>query len=280
MYNQKFRGIVMERLIFLEGVPGVGKSTTSIQLRDRINGFGFSSECYLEADINNPIDLYWYAYVEKHEYDNLLKANAAFADEITLNTVTEDNYYLVRYQDFDKKYYSPELYTYLKEREVCYRAENPISFGMFSAIFINRWRGFLASPAMKNDYAIFDGSLIAHQANDIIRNYNASDEMLISYFSTICKLIAPYKPLAFYLESDDIWERIYEASVSRCSSIPPKEQVAFWENRKRVDLMILESLPIESHRFNITGSKWASAVDAMLTYVLKCNAFQGKTESI
>lgn len=255
------------RLIFVEGVPGVGKSTVTAKLCDILINQGFSAKCYLEADLNNPIDLYWYAYLTKSEYENILVLHDAFAEEIAANSVYEDEYVLVRYQDFESRYYSPELYEYFKAREVCYKARNPVPYEMFTRIFFDRWRSFLSSDLSKQDFLIFDGAFLAHQINDLIRNYNPTDDKIIRHLETIWQIIKPYTPVAFYLESQDIWERIRAANINRLQTIPPKEQTPFWENRKRIDVLALDRLPIEFHRFDISDESWDSAIDTMVMLI-------------
>ena len=263
------------QLIFIEGVSGVGKSTATTKLCDYLRGRGYSADSYIEADINNPIDLYWYAYLTTTEYKNILTIHHDFVNEIVENSICNNDYVLVRYQDFNidnnsiKHLYSSELYDYFKEREVCYKTKTPVSFEVFTQIFVNRWEIFLSSESAVRDYILFDGAFLAHQINDIIRNYKSSDDKTIEHLKIIWDIVKEYNPIVFYMESQDIWERIQSAQISRRQSIPPKEQTVFWENRKRIDLLALDRLPVESHRYDISDGCWDSAIAMMESRILE-----------
>ena len=60
----------MTKLIFIEGVSGVGKSTMVQTLQKELTGLGYKVKSYLEGDYTNPIDFYYTAYFTAHEYEN------------------------------------------------------------------------------------------------------------------------------------------------------------------------------------------------------------------
>ena len=263
------------RLVFIEGTPGVGKSTASVELNRILENSGCSAAYYLEGSVSNPVDLYWTSYLSTSEYAEMLGKYSDFTDEIKANSICESGYALVRYQKLDldldtiTKLYSSELHEYLRKREACYKTSNPVDFEMFTKIFRNRWLSFLSSDMAKCDYSIFDGAFLAHQISDMLRNYNPSDERVLRHLETLWDIVEPCKPIVFYLESKDVWERILSANTSRGQSIPPKEHTLFWENRKRLDLLALSRLPVESHRFDITDGSWNQAIEAMAAILIR-----------
>lgn len=58
----------MKKLVFVEGVSGVGKSTTAVKLRDALIDHGFQAVCHLEGDADNPVDFFNCAYLTKTEF--------------------------------------------------------------------------------------------------------------------------------------------------------------------------------------------------------------------
>ena len=52
----------MKKIVFIEGISGVGKSTVTQKLCNKLREMGFSADCFLEFDYENPIDFYSTAY--------------------------------------------------------------------------------------------------------------------------------------------------------------------------------------------------------------------------
>ena len=198
----------MHKIIFIEGVSGVGKTTTTALLYEKLRDKGYESSCYLEGASDNPLDPF----------------NGT---------------------------YPPAM---------------PIS--SFSETYLRCWLDY-AGNQQKNDFIlILDGTLFHHQINDLIREYNASDEVIINHLSALLHVIQPFNPIVFYLSSDDVGRRLQLARESRKQSIPTKDKIAFWENRKRVDLHALAALPVKSHIFNVDNG-WDTAVETLLKYVAR-----------
>lgn len=60
------------KLILVEGIPGSGKTTIAKRLYDHLVANNIKTNLYLEGDIDHPIDLGWYAYFCKHDYENFI----------------------------------------------------------------------------------------------------------------------------------------------------------------------------------------------------------------
>jgi hypothetical protein len=254
----------MSNLIFLEGISGVGKSSVSAALCDRLRRFGYSADCFLEGDSKSPLDLFNVSFLTGDEYRNLLRSYPAWADEIQKNSIIEPDYALVRYRDTTRKYYSQVLYEYLKEHEFCYNAENPVPLTRFSEVFIKMWGRFAENVIMTQGYLIFDGSLLHHQINDLIRNYNASATQIEAHICALIRTIDVLNPVIFYLISQDVSTRLTQARESRGQTPPTSEQIAFWEKRQQMDLWVLERIPVKSHRIDISDGSWDAALDIIV----------------
>ena len=77
----------MARLIFLEGISGVGKSTMARSLCDDLQSKGLSAKAYVEFDYTNPIDFYCVAYYTSEEYEMLCAENSENENAIRSNTI-------------------------------------------------------------------------------------------------------------------------------------------------------------------------------------------------
>ena len=111
-----------------------------------------------------------------------------------------------------------------------------------------------------------DGTLIHHQINDLIRNYDASGETIVEHLTVLLRAIQGLNPIVFYLSSRDVAQRLTHAHESRKQSIPTREKLAFWENRKHMDLYVLGKIPVTSHILNVDGG-WDTVLEMMIERV-------------
>jgi len=76
------------KLIFIEGITGVGKSTFAAKLQEALKNKGYSVDCYFENQdfVNNPINLMWHAYLTKDEYNVILEKYSDNSGEIIKNS--------------------------------------------------------------------------------------------------------------------------------------------------------------------------------------------------
>ena len=193
----------MNHLIFVEGVSGVGKTTTTVLLCDKLKNMGYKAVCYLEGDNNNPLD------------------------------------------PFNGKY------------------PPPMPLLEFYETYLQCWRNYVKNEIDTDTTLILDGTLLHHQINDLIREYKASDEVIANHFLQLMCVIKPLKPIIIYLSSEDIGYCLLQASISRKQPIPTDAKIAFWEDRKRVDLYVLERLSVESYMIDIDVG-WDIVIETMM----------------
>ena len=84
----------MKNIIFIEGVTGVGKSTTVNKLGDELRNRGYTVRCHNEGDPDNPLHLCWAAYLEIREYEHLLLKYPLFVKELSENIIYRGEYIL------------------------------------------------------------------------------------------------------------------------------------------------------------------------------------------
>jgi hypothetical protein len=246
----------MRKIIFVEGISGAGKSTVSVMLCEKLCGLGYPAGCFLEGDTDSPLDLFYTAYLTMLEYAGMLREYPGFADKLQKNSIIAPDYALVRYRDTRSKYYAPRLCEYLESREFCYNAAAPPPMREYSNVFVRLWRRFAQSSEIDCDFLIFDGSLLHHQINDLIRNYNAGEYEIAVHLTALLRTVGAYNPVVLYLLTDEVGKQLTEARKSRGKAPPTADEIAFWEKRKRTDLSVLEKLPAETFIADITdGSR-------------------------
>jgi len=258
----------VKKLVFVEGVSGVGKSTAVRALGERLTARGHSVCCYLEGDSASPLDLCWVAHFEKADYARFVAVNEPFQEVFERNRIDIGSDVLLRYRDGEKDLYTQEIMAEVQMREFCYPPPG-VPLQKFQEVFLGLWRRYVESNMDAScDYAVFDASLIGHTASDMLRSYNASIETIAHHVQALAACVQGFHPMALYLSSDDIGVRLAQAGQSQGQEPPTQEQTAFWTRRKAVDLAVLSRIPIKTHIIDITDGCWDSAYDEMMEYVV------------
>ena len=108
----------------------------------------------------------------------------------------------------------------------------------------------------KYDFILFDGSLLHHPINDLLQNYNASFDEITCHIQTLLKTVDKLNPQIVYLSSDNVAERLYKARISRKQTVPSSEQIRYWEERKQMDLAVMQELSIPCEVYDISDENW------------------------
>jgi hypothetical protein len=260
----------MTNLIFIEGVSGAGKSTAAKALAKKLCETGFSAVYYTEGDTGNPIDFYFVAFFSVDEYESLLTDYAEFAAAIKSHTIVVDDVRLVHYHDGKTPLFPEPLLGELKDREFCWKPTKPIPFAEYSRIMETVWRTFAQSTDDLPDYIIFDGSLINHPINDMLRNYNTPLHEISAHIAKLLNAVEMLNPMVFYYNPESVRNSLVNARTSRHERAATEEDIAFWENRNRVDLAVLAKLQIAPHILNIPLGGWDDAFDEMFDTIKRC----------
>ena len=262
------------RLIFIEGVSGTGKTTLAQKLCVKLREIGLATGCYLEGDSSNPIDFYCAAYFKKNEYEAVLAEYSGFAEDIERNTIIADKIRLARYFNGQTPLFSEPLLSIFRNHEFCWNPVNLIPLSEYTRVYKSVWEQFVQNTSNQLDYLIFDGSLIHHPINDMTRNYNATREQITCHLNTLIETVSSFHPQIIYMSSDSVAERLKKARISRKETPPSAEQIQFWENRKAMDLSVMQQLSIPCDIHNVTQENWDSMIDIMVNGV--CSVPCGK----
>ena len=242
----------MAKLIFLEGISGVGKSTMARSLCEDLQAKGLAAKAYLEFDYTNPIYFYCVAYYAAKEYEMLLTDNPENEASISSNTINAGKARLIHYFNEDTPLFEEPLLSEFMEREFCYNPRYPVSFEGYTEAYVAVWKNFAANLA-DNEIVIFDGSLLHHPLNDMIRNYNASKESAHSHIQKLLTSLGEIDYAVYYLQTEDIAKQLTTAHFNRGQQPPSETEISFWQRRFDYDMYILRTIPHRS--FNI-DNQW------------------------
>lgn len=256
----------MLRLIFVEGVSGVGKTVMTRKLRDILRESGFRADCYLEFDPSNPIDFYCAAYFDRDGYDDIRAQYPGQIDKIEENTVFADDVRLVRYYKRDIPQFEESLLSYMGEREFCWRPRRPVPMAEYTRVYRIIWENF-ARNTEGYDYLLFDGSLIHHPANDLTRNYGASRHQIARHVNMLLESVTSLHPRVVYLSAGNIAQRLQRARVNRGEKPCLTDGLKFWEERRRTDMAILKKVAVPYRLYDISKENWDELLPEILDYI-------------
>ncbi len=257
----------MTKLIFLEGVSGVGKSTMAKKLFEDLRSAGKTAKTYVEFDYTNPIDFYCVAYYNAEEYETLCAEYPQYEKTIRTNTVDAGDARLIHYFDEDTPLFEESLLSEFMEREFCYNPRNSISFEDYSEAYVAVWKNFVASLSDDVDFIIFDGSLLHHPINDMIRNYSATKEQVLTHIQKLLDSLGKTEYKIYYLQTADIAAQLQIAYHNRGQNQPDDSAIAFWEKRYDYDCFTLNSISVKYQVFDIQY-KWNNVEKEILKELL------------
>ena len=255
------------KIVFIEGISGVGKTTLTKKLYDELVSREISVDCYLEFDFMNPIDFYCAAYFDKNGYVDLLKAYSGFSKDISKNTIVADDIMLVRYYNKETPLFPEPLLGLLREHEFCWNPIRLVPISEYTRVYKSVWEQFALKTNNQFDCVFFDGSLLHHPINDMMRNYSASCDQIVSHISILLETVRELNPQVFYLSSDNIAERLQKARATRNEALPSADQIKFWEDRKKMDMAVMQELPIRFDTIDISRENWEHATEQILKRV-------------
>lgn len=199
------------RLIFIEGVSGVGKSTLTQKICAKLNEMGYAADCYLEGNIANPIDLYNSAY---------------------------------------------------------FQPVNRVPLSEYTRVSMLLWESFTHEADARLDFLLFDGSLLHHPVNDMMRNYTASCDQITYHVNHLIDIVHPLHPMVVYL-SNNHDERLQKVPVYRDEAPSSSEKTEFWQARKEMDMSVIRQLTIPCDCYDISQENWDYILDVIVKRILE-----------
>lgn len=255
----------MTRILFIEGVSGVGKSTLVSKLTERLRGQGYSVRSWVEFDFTNPIDFYCTAYLSSDEYEDLCNRFPASVEALRQYTVAADDIKLVRYYNEDTPLFDQPLLSELWDREFCYEPKNPVPLSEYTRVYQAVWRQYFSALGQETHFLIFDGSLLHHPINDMMRNYHADKEKILFHIRQLLGALGNRKHQIYYLRTDDIAAQLARAHADRGQNPPSAEYVDFWRQRYENDQFVLRSVDEDFQIFDVSRNGWNEALEMIIS---------------
>ena len=175
---------------------------------------------------------------------------------------------LVRYFDEDTPLFAPVLLAELRKKEFCYHPAHLVSMDEYTEAYRYVWTDFAESIDDTFDFLLFDGSLLHHPINDMMRNYHITGEQAVPHVRTLLESLGGRKRRIFYLETADIAAQLARAHADRGQNPPSAEDIAFWETRHKNDRIVLEHIAEDIRIYDVSAGNWDSVREQIRTFLL------------
>ncbi len=265
------------RLILVEGIPGTGKTTTAIKIKEYLDGNGIHAKLYLEGDLH-PADLCWQAYLTPDEFEKMIKKYPQYEKDLRKVSRIKEDYVLVPYLKLGLGKDNKELMSYLENHEVY---DGRVPFHVFKSLHQKQWKRF--SEELEEDaVAIFECSFLQNHINEFMSLKDVHIDEMIQYMNELIESVLNLNPKLFYLSQPDVYETISKVAKERVSknkeykdwidfvieyvekSLYGKKHqlkgfdgvIAFFEARKKIELKVMKYLPIDTSIIENKNQDW------------------------
>lgn len=269
----------MDRLIIVEGLPGSGKTTFAQLLQKKLLGITQDVHLYLEGDLH-PVDLAWCAYLTIEAYQDLCIQYPEFVPAFERNKVNWQDHIVLAYTKIENL--SSDLYASLESHEVY---DNRIGKEAFFNLHQQRWAQFGGEATGTH---IFECAFLQNHVNELLLFHCEDEAAILLHLQALIESVSRLKPVILYLDLDakaaiqraaeeridEQGNRIWEQGITTyISQTPFGKQHGFtgvagmhryFSLRKKLELKMIEQLPIETHRVTFTLENQSEVLEKIL----------------
>lgn len=212
-------------ILFIEGLPGSGKTTFAGIINDYLVKQGQQTVMYQEGELH-PIDLAWCSYMEEEEFNRLLKKYSHLKADILRHTKYRGHKVITAYTKVRVDKQDVSLYEDFEEYEI-YKGYD---LNTFLEIHRSLYQSFRENIDDSIFY-IFECVLLQNHINELILKFNIPMEDKKHYFNQLTESLQDKDVTVFYIKQTDIDTTLSQIIEERRS--PDKEIYKDW-----IDLVI------------------------------------------
>lgn len=190
------------KVFIIEGLPGSGKSMFSKRLEQYFKNEKKTVKRYSEGDLH-PIDLAWCSVTDKQTFDNLCDEFHEVKNQIIKHTKQVGNQYITPYTKIDLTKNTKHLDEVFRQYEI-YRTNE---LDVFKQTHLDLWRQFAKAHDADTIY-IFECVFLQNHINELLLNMDVHQDAITPYFQDLIQALSPIKPTIFYVNQQDIADRL------------------------------------------------------------------------
>ena len=192
----------MTKIYMIEGLPGSGKTTFSKKLEQHFLELNQPVIRYSEGDLH-PVDLAWCSITDKETFQKLCDRYVDVKDQILNLTKVVNGEYITAYTNVKINKQYKDFYDVFGGYEI-YRSNDLMKFKEKHLSLYNEF----SKNFEENTVYIFECIFLQNHINELILKHNLSFKEMKMYFNDLIQALSPIKPTIFYINQQNIEERI------------------------------------------------------------------------
>ena len=185
----------MSKIYLIDGLPGIGKSTTVYKLAKHFEETGMKVKTLYEHEFY-PTELLWSARVSKDKYEEILNKYPEYGYAIRAVSVNKDNFMYIRYRVLQA---SREFNEELKQHEI-FLSRNKKDF---TSILQSKWKE-LPDIIEENSVYIIECMIFQDYINECILLYDMTVEEVTKLTNSLLSSIDMFNPEIVYLKTNKV----------------------------------------------------------------------------
>jgi hypothetical protein len=190
------------KLVFVEGIPGSGKSTTARFVCDWLEAHGQRPALFLEGDWDHPADFESVACLDEQEYVALQAQFPEQAGFLAQHGWQEDDVWFFSYRKLHHEHgeqMSGALFEALARFDIY---DLPVE--KHHQLLVQRWRNFAARAIVEDCVYVFECCFLQNPLTTLLARHDLPVDAVYQHVFALAEIIAPLHPRLIYLAQNDV----------------------------------------------------------------------------
>jgi hypothetical protein len=177
--------------------------------------------------------------------------------------------YLLPYREVKEFTELNALYSEIKSRELCWTDSPIATLSEFTCSIQRQWARFAELASTSEKIYVLEAVFFQHQIHDLLRHYQAADCQIEQHIHGIADQIAAMHPVLIYLTQPSVREQqVWISSIRSKPHFATEQNIRFMENRKRIELRLLETLPFPTYTIENVNLDWEEVFSKMVGVIV------------
>ncbi len=224
------------QIIFLEGLPGSGKTVYSKRLRDDLRQ-NHPIKQFEEGELN-PIDLEYISVMSHAEYQTLLTRFKTIKAEIEAASMRLKDYIITAFTKVRRPSFDDPFYEAFSAHQLTEKAD----FETFKQTYYALWEAFAKQHDGQTLY-IYGGAFLQNHYEALWLKYGLNEQEMRQYFIGFIATLQPLNPLVVYLKQTNL-----KATISRVANQRKASQTGAFKDWFDLVKASLSAMPLSESK--------------------------------